>query len=326
MNINKARTISQLPDASNEIPDSSFIEVSEFISNKNPGGTTITGYASRKLKFGDFNNQSLAKIMAELEKDYSSVHPYGHSLKTGLNFQQLSAYVYQLVNGQGTTGNLFKISQQLGNHTFAKIPSIEEFVTNYSSDSKQSVNAGSLVRFSLKNNRLYITHDSDFTTMHYNIENMEFETLNGIEHAPSSTADKHNVYIFKIKNFTSNTWEAPMDGWFVCYGWVDEYKSTGMSNANRWVALEGSFKSHLGADQPDEWHIVQLQPMMPSEFCSYISFSLPVSKGMKFRLTTGFKVGTNSEKYQSLPGSLTNHIANAFVGGIYGSKCTAFAL
>jgi hypothetical protein len=97
-------------------------------------------------------------------------------------------------------------------------------------------------------------------------------------------------------------------------------KSTGASNANRWVALEGLFDTGIDDREP-EWHIVQLQPMIPNEFCSYISFSLPVSKDMKLRITTGFKVGTNSDKYQSAPGSLTNHIANAFVGGIYGSRC-----
>ena len=126
--------------------------------------------------------------------------------------------------------------------------------------------------------------------------------------------DNHyNEWIFRIPNNSrqSNNWVAPASGMFTCFGWLDEKDGSYASNALRWVALEAY------NEEKDEWHILQLQPFSPNEFCSYVGFSFPVRAGLMLRIKTGFTVGTNSDKYHSLVGSMSNHIANAFIGGVY---------
>ena len=311
----KVRSLVQLPNANSHISDMSYFEVSELLTDSQSETTPIQRYASRKIKYADLNNQTMDNLLDILSQNPDQ-NSKGRGLVEGLNAQALSAQVYELVNGEGTADYLYHISAQTGKHTFENAPLISEKILEFDLPNNQnkSVNVKTMIDYTKVNSRIMLNSNSTFATEHYNVENMDYETLTGIEHAPVSDGDKHNVYLFRIKNFTSNTWTSPMDGWFTCYGWVDELKSTGAGNSNRWVALEGYFSD-------ENWHVLQLCPMIPNEFCSYISFSLPINKGMKLRVTTGFKVGTNSDKYQSSPGSLTNHIANAFVGGVYGSEC-----
>ena len=172
---------------------------------------------------------------------------------------------------------------------------------------------------------------SSFTTYYHSLENNnpKYEVIPNarntqIDEAPATDSDKHNRYLFKITEHTSNTYVCGTAGWFTCYGWVSEKETYAaksesgdgigrQDNSKRWAALEGNF----GTSSAPKWKILQVQPVLPGNYCNYISFSLPVRKNLELRIVTGFNVGKNSGKWSNVPGSLTNHIPNAFIGGIY---------
>ena len=180
-----------------------------------------------------------------------------------------------------------------------------------------------------ENDKNYVSISKDnmhFYAKYVNLENSkpEYDTEGRIDEAPSTDSDKHNRYIFKITRHTSETYKCEKSGWFTCYGWLSEKetyyaKTIGnegqgrQDNSKRWVALEGNFSS----DTDPKWKILQIQSILPGNLCNYVSFSLPVRKDLQLRVTTGFDVGKNSGQYSSIPGSLANHIPNAFIGGIY---------
>lgn len=138
----------------------------------------------------------------------------------------------------------------------------------------------------------------------------------------------HDAFIFTIPNSgtESNEWEAPQSGWFTCFGWLSEFSNGAVANYQRWVVLEGNINSSLPVNpstnkRPANWCILQLQPFSPSPYISYVGFGVPVRKGLKMRIRTGFAVGASSGNYAmsniNTRSSMANHIANAFVGGIY---------
>lgn len=181
-----------------------------------------------------------------------------------------------------------------------------------------------------KKNYVSLYSDVGFSTVYNNLENDNIVlSVDGSrdysEGAPATDADKHNRYIFKVSQHESNEYTCRYSGWFTCYGWLSERESyTAASvgnkgigrqdNSKRWAALEGKVKT---GNSSENWRILQVQPVAAGNYCNYVSFSLPVKTGLVLRIVTGFDVGDNSGKWSNVPGSLTNHIPNAFVGGIY---------
>ena len=286
------RTISQLPQFipsdSNQLGDGSLLEVSKQLSSD---PESPIRYQSYKITISDFSNDIVNRVQNKLSSENSEF---------GSSFWKM----WRWLTGMVVSGETILS----GNSTFENAPKSNEIISSYNNPDFRLVNVESMRIFSSENSPLFIGDSSQFSTSYFNVENNL--TLSSNE-APSVNGEKHNEYLFRINRTTSNEWAATDSGMFTCYGWVDEETEGEPDNARRWIALEGL----IGG----EWRILQLQPFIHNLFCSYVSFSFPVSKGFRLRLRTGFRVGTNSNKYQSMQGSLTNHIANAFVGGVYRS-------
>lgn len=119
-----------------------------------------------------------------------------------------------------------------------------------------------------------------------------------------------------VQGRVSNEITCQSSGMFTCFGWLDEPENNRRNNATRWVAIEGNIK----VGDSSEWRILQLQPFIGNNFCSYVGFNFPVKQGLKLRVSTGFLVGTNSNKYYNTDGSLTLNSPNTFIGAIYGTE------
>lgn len=102
------------------------------------------------------------------------------------------------------------------------------------------------------------------------------------------------------------------------WGWLAENTTPAPSPEQCWVALFAKLKcenyNNTEVDVP-----IQVKPWIRGKYASsiqYISFNLPVKKGLRLKIKTGFPVnGTNSGLQN--PGSLTfldGNIPNAFFG------------
>ena len=308
------RPTSQL-ESTDKFESTTLLKVSE----KN---TVNNSWSSRKL-----TGETLTNAILNSSGNYLN-QKYGLPNENNPNyFPNITNAISTLLYGNNADGiDNFDGVIYDGRHDFSELPhfggELESFEDEYNDT---AVNLKTLKNFEKAGNSLLLNSGSVFTTTYNNIENQELKFINeDISQAPSTDSDKHNQYIFQIVGYESNVWEAPADGMFTCFGWVDEknFDSIDSPNASRWIALEGLFitssKNDNGEDvETPYWKILNLQPVIPNAFCSYVSFQFPVNKGMKLRLESGFNVGTNSDKYYSTQGSLTNHIPNSFIGGIY---------
>lgn len=261
-----------------------------------------TTYSSTNMELSTFAG-------ALLSGGLSDVLNTNYGLTPGNKINDLISYYNRLQNYLRNTGSSWFV-------TSAPTYNNSEFIT------RKNLND----TLSSKTNYVSIGKDAVFSTKYNTLESTRIvlNIINDIAEAPATDSDKHNRYIFKIFQHTSNTYTCEYSGWFMCYGWTSEKETyvvrsasgegTGrQDNCKRWAALEGKFKK----DNKDYWKILQVQPVLPGNGCNYISFSLPVRSGLELRVVTGFDVGNNSGKFSNVPGSLANHIANAFIGGIY---------
>ena len=315
------RTLSQLPEASaDEFQDISYLEVSVPISiSANLSGGAITPiikYASRKIKQSEASSKFTSNTLATLDA------------KTGIkdqNFGKMYTDYSKLMSGD---------IELDGIKTFKQNPIIlSDAITDFdSSDPNYSVSLSALKRYTNINaspaigpNFGFVTHlsgnNGDSSTSR-TVSLFKIDPQNKtVENSPSyvfSPAIAKNIseneYIFRIRQGereSESSWVSPASGIFTCYGWLDEINSDKVSNENRWVALLGR-QSQLGV-----WTILQVQPFIKNNYLSYVGFTFPVHKGMELKIQTGFSVGSNSDKYFRSNSSLANHIANAFLGGVY---------
>lgn len=116
---------------------------------------------------------------------------------------------------------------------------------------------------------------------------------------PTATSNERcggsNLYSLSIQTDTQNTTnEITIDkgGQFVCYGWLTG--SNRIDPAQAYVALEAYISN--------KWVLIQLQPWIigaHSQYMQYVGFNAPVSKGLKLRITTGFKIEDFDQSYAS---------------------------
>ena len=188
-------------------------------------------------------------------------------------------------------------------------------------------NARAVYEFTKESLPILIAPKSGFDTL-YISEAGHTAEYHDPENAIKKETVPHDAYIFTINNSStqSNEWEAPASGWFTCFGWLSEFATGSVANYQRWVALEGNLNGNMPVDpatgeRPPNWCILQLQPFIPNTYISYVGFGVPVKKGLMLRIKTGFAVGASSGNYAmsnlNTRSSLANHIANAFVGGVY---------
>lgn len=296
------RTISQLPQTTT-LGSEDLVEVSKALAKENEDSPQR--YQSYRITLDSLGNHIRDLALNQLSSNETDF---------GRNHNQMWKWLQKIVNNIDVDSGSDVPLDLSGNVEFYGNPKINGEIDDFGETSDElAVNVNTMRNFMASNSPMLIKTGSEFITRYFNVENnLTLESTT----APSFTGDKHNEYLFRISKTVSDIWEAPASGIFTCYGWVDEETEGEPDNARRWVALEGKVTEGDDTD-PNCWKILQLQPFNHNLFCSYVGFTFPVSKGMKLRVRTGFRVGTNSNKYQSVQGSLTNHIANAFVGGIY---------
>lgn len=145
-------------------------------------------------------------------------------------------------------------------------------------------------------------------------------TIENIPIARSSDNLLHWELLNKISGGKVQSTEqvAKIDGNLVCYGWITPFDL--VDPASAWVVLECFINGN--------WVIVQLMPWVVgnnSLEMQYISFNVPVKKGVKIRITSGFGVNYNKTTYQNRDNTLIynvvatgTNITNAFVGYVIG--------
>lgn len=340
----KIRTLSQLPPITGtNVGENSLIEISQRLSIGDKAH-----YISKKMRLHDFSTYIYDAVRNEFvngphQLKTQKFDPEGtinaDSLVAHTNFTLIATALYNLYKGTP------KLDSQI---TFNKRPRIAESLSkNLSELNTQDniVDVKLLKGFSDQNNLQLPGMEFDFSTYFFNpeVETHSLSATNLVSIDENRTSNirvgtlmqkgkaannysfglnefdikenHYNEWIFRIPNNSrqSNNWVAPASGMFTCFGWLDEKDGSYANNSLRWVALEAYNKDK------GKWYILQLQPFSPNEFCSYVGFTFPVKAGIELRIRTGFTVGTNSDKYFSIIGSLTNHIANAFIGGVYTS-------
>lgn len=297
------KTISSLPVLSNDITAQSLFEVSFC--------TTDNTYSSRCITFDKLKENIKNYTIDVLKKDYG--------LTNDIN---LSDMLNKINSYWNNTKEVDETCVAQGVHIFNNSPYIKvdiEVTDNmdWLKHKNRVAKIGTLIDFNKDANSIYLNKGGGFATRYYSIDTQTSKDEVGLSAAPSSTLSRHNAYIFRIIGTESKEWICPKSGWFTCYGWVDE-ANTDNAACTRWITLEGYFGNNDDdINEDDNWKVLQFQPVIESTTCSYVSFGIPVKSGLKLRLKSGFKVGTNSGLYWNFRNSMTNHIPNAFIGGIY---------
>lgn len=315
------KTISQLPtldkDGTNGIGKQDLLEVSHATQLTVGGVAGFKAYNSRAITVETFNEYVVDQFVEIMHRDYEFPKQTIDG-KTTDDDNISKSEIYNFKSSRLVYSTFLEDKEKNlscdcnGLVRFNTNPRINESLVleNFSSKYEEYV-------MNLKNTQLllnnaspfFIDGQSNFSSEYKNVENnlREEETQ-----APGTEDEKHNRYVFRMTNYRSNDWTATHSGIFSCWGWVDMHTDSHPgNNCEAWIALEGEING--------KWCVLQVQPFNKynGELISYVGFTFPVSKGLKLRLTSGFRVGTNSGKYQQENGSLANHIANCFVGGVY---------
>ncbi len=317
-NFTNIKTISQLPVIETDnMAGWDLFEISHGESST-VNGTTVLKYNSRAVTVKNITTYFTHGLIEELKNNYNFPTTPGHeesfssiTLEPTFDFAAAKkVYDTFLFLESNETNNLTCPCRGLID--FKKNPIITDaepwgnFGSTYNSYVMNLEKTKGLMDSS---SPMFIDKNSRFSSELFNVEN----NLRDEETNPLGIEDeKHNRYIFRITNYRSDTWKATHSGIFTCWGWVDMHTDAQPgNNCEAWVALEGLIN--------DKWSILQVQPFDKhnGETISYVGFTFPVHEGLVMRITTGFRVGSNSGKYQQKNGSLANHVANCFVGGIY---------
>lgn len=316
------RTLSQLPEVSSNIGSDSLFEVA--VPVQLIGMDNAYRYSNRKITSKNLSEKIVSDALFELAQN--------NGLSGNMNVWDLCATVSAIANSSFTFN---------GNKTFKTNPFIKESTlsnnlqSSSNNDDKKLVDYGTLKKYAAINssptigpNYGFVTTLSsgsssmgDLSSRNLNIFKVRKNSsgINEYASAPDFVFDQTaknvvpNEYVFRIPQSSkeSNEWVAPESGIFTCYGWLDEINNAAQSNEKRWVALLGK------QNQLSRWTILQVQPFIKNNYVSYVGFTFPVKRGMLLKIATGFSVGSNSDKYFNSTNSITNHVANAFLGGIY---------
>lgn len=149
-------------------------------------------------------------------------------------------------------------------------------------------------------------------------EDSEETMARAYEDAGSGVNSKAFIMAFFQDKKLSTTYVCKETGILSIYGWLD---STNVANSKylptAWCALKG--KMRAASTQQERWEILQVQPVTPAKQFTYVSFCIPVQKGLEVQLELGFVPGTASGRYDrnKVPESLANTVPNAFLGGVY---------
>ena len=92
--------------------------------------------------------------------------------------------------------------------------------------------------------------------------------------------------------------DAPATGNMTIYGWLAD--NGNVAAAEAWVGLFGLVT--IGQNgQEKKWVALQIQPWIigtKSQALQYVGFNVPVKKGMRLKIMTGFPVNTKNSGFQ----------------------------
>ena len=133
-------------------------------------------------------------------------------------------------------------------------------------------------------------------------------------------SDDSSEYIYDTRSNSTDSYEEMRDtGQLVMWGWLADNGAVEAQNA--WVGLFASMKSE-GNDTTQTSDIpISIQPWIRGQYAStlqYVSFNVPVKKGLKLKVKTGFQVSNANSGFQS-GNTLTftdRWVPNAFFGYI----------
>lgn len=326
-NFTNIKTISQLPviDSYENLSASDLMEVSHS-ETMTVAGSSVRRYNSRAVELSCINSYFTFNIIQELHERYNFPTQPGHESVSSITLNDPSfdfaaakmvydTFLFIADDNNSSSGGKLEINYLScpcrGRIIFRTVPMLSSDENwDYSSQYNPYMMSLEKTKGLMDSaNPLFIDSNSNFSSKMFNVEN----NLREEESSPFGTEDeKHNRYVFRITNYKSNQWKATHSGIFTCWGWVDMHMDAQPgNNCEAWLALEGYING--------KWCILQVQPFDKhnGETISYVGFTFPVHAGLELRIVSGFRVGSNSGKYQQKNGSLANHIANCFVGGIY---------
>ena len=133
-------------------------------------------------------------------------------------------------------------------------------------------------------------------------------------------SDDSSEYVYDTRSNSIDGYEEMRDtGQLVMWGWLADNGTVEAQNA--WVGLFASMKSE-GNDTTQTIDIpISIQPWIRGQYAStlqYVSFNVPVKKGLKLKVKTGFQVSNANSGFQS-GNTLTftdRWVPNAFFGYI----------
>ena len=317
------RTITQLPEVSlGELKnsDNSLMEVSYSDSH---------GYSSRKAKIGNFKEYIVSNLSTELVNDYdlkdskgdnislSGLYDYSHKI-----VDQDGYFVGPKEIRSGCAWTQVDIRSEIKNHPSKYADNIDYILPNIGYV-RQMINDEQKIYISTDDTKILNNNNNPF------INDQPSYTAYENSGIGDPTGQKH-LYFWKIDHnqkdsstmyYDEMSWARPEyvsiadTGNLVVWGWLADQGEVDPEFA--WVGLYGQLRysqdSDTSKDTPSStntqipWFPIQIKPWIRGENAStmqYVGFNVPVKKGLRLKIKTGFPVNGNVGGAKNSPGSL----------------------
>jgi len=298
------KTLSQITPLIGDVHVSSYVGVSQY-SPADSGK-----YSSRKVMYGQLSAQLSDEIdKAVLQGKY-------HALSGGapVNITTLRTDLNRVMTGDYTFGGVKK---------FSKTPQITETVEDGDGSNVPNVKLvsemiGKKAGFMAENQWLPMDPENGaYHTAYDENEPSPKQMYWHIDHNQRDSSTWKDEYGAEagpaICKYTGN---------LVCYGWLADNGNVKPGCA--WVGLFGRVLCGNAAEP--SWVALQIQPWIIGKYSStaqYVSFNIPVKRGLQLKIMTGFNVnGNNSGLHGDTPTLMftdAGNLPNTFVGYIFNS-------
>ena len=291
----KIRTISQLQRLKDPTLNCLF-EVSEPRLNGK--------YTSKNITYETVRNSVNSKLSGDLVSDYGLNKDNGEKI----SLKDLKNEVENIHNGACTfQGQKTFKNVPICNAVYDKstidtdgysLPNVN-YVKTLMEENGNYISPASYIMGDPDNETTY-TQDSDYF-LHFRIDDSKRDSSEWIN--PEGEAAGPET--------------CPYTGQLVLYGWLADKGNIKAQDA--WVGLYGQVNVlNDKKEARQKWVLLQVQPWIigkKSSIMQYVSFNIPVSKGLKLKIRTGFAVdGTNTGFAQPNAITYTSWQPNSFVG------------
>lgn len=284
------RTISQLPKTTTIDDSDSLFEVSIKRDQS---------YISKAITYGNL----MDKLYGEIDNKFQT--QYG--LNPTINIDSIKNTVNSLTNGNIAikgVKNMISSTVQLSTLPYDNNKLEDESYRNTAASIGYVLNA-------MKSGSSFISNGSKATG---------FVTTGGMRYQAETGGLMQFYFNENTAARTSEECICPQSGNLVMYGWLAD--NGNVDPAAAWVAVEAYSDTIL---EGGGWIIVALQPWIQGTKHSnlqYVGFNIPVAKGMKLRITTGFDLNYTNSTYQQRKNTLVMNvntasamnITNSFIG------------